>query len=145
MVVKMKQSEDSVKMCVIQGGKRRCWDIESEVVKGMSLFTKILIALACLFVAVLITVIVLSFLKGALGFDVVAALQLSGIILLLPISVLLALWLGIFIYKNTKLDGTANTLIVIILIIVIAVGLYFLWAWAIDMIFTLWGDMVASW
>ena len=111
----------------------------------MGFFSKLLIGLTAIFLGILIIVVILSCLAGSFGFDVVSALMLVGVILLIPVSGIVVIWLGLYIYKNIKTNETVNAIIVILLIIALAIGIYFLWAWAIGQIVDLWGIVVASW
>lgn len=136
----------SDKVCLIRDdGTRECIDIDGGLFKETSRLTMMVVGLIAGFIGIFIVVSIMSFLNGALGFDVVAALILSGIIMLFPVSFILLVILIYILATRIGFGETINIVILILVIVGIGIGAFFLYSWAAGMVSSLWTSMIGSW
>lgn len=140
-----KDSKSEAKICIIENGKERCMDI-SGTLKPRSFIRSFLIGLTISFLLIFTIASVMSWLEGGLGYNLIAGLKLSGIILLFPASAAVFIAIIYYVYKTVGFDETVNTIIVLLVIIGLGVAAYFLYVWfAVPVLLNNWALMSKSW
>jgi len=138
--------QEGSKICIIEDGKERCMDLNVNLTSGKRWHKWGIGGLITAFLTIFIVATVMSWLAGALGYDLVSALIFSGTIMLIPATCMVFIAIIYYVYKTLGFDEVINAIIVILVIVGLGIAAYFIIVWfAVPLILDSWEAMVASW